>query len=110
MDAYKWRGLRVPTTADELRRWLDDLEKSIPAARALLTDLELGLRDIKSPQGDTPPTFTGCYSEEELVRIHTLNTLRLCGNNKHEAARRLRISPKTVFSRLKKWAQRGLVE
>ena len=90
---------------NELRKAVDDLERVAQRLKRHITDIELSLRREKLYSGDELPTWLGCRSEDEVIRILTLDTLEQCQGNKMKAARRLGINVKTIYARLERWAQ-----
>ena len=72
-----------------------------------LTAADLLMRTPQSVDEDSPSIIVGNLSLEKIERHAIIQTLRQCQGNRAETARRLRVSERTIYNKIK---QHGLEE
>jgi DNA-binding NtrC family response regulator len=87
---YSWPG-----NVRELRNLVERL--------SVLSDGEVTATDVAMhlPAGEVAGEDTGLLALEEIERRHILKVLQRCGGNRTQAARILRVDPKTLYNKLK---------
>ena len=100
LEAHPWPG-NVRELANTVARGL------LGARGERVTAADLGLAttvaSVLVASVDQGPTET----LEEVERRHILKTLDACRGNRSEAARRLGVTVRTLFNKLKTWKERG---
>ena len=110
-------------TAEVLREWLArdwpgnvrELRHVVQRAYVLASGDAIGSAGAAAParpaaaRADGAVTFQVGMSFEEIEREMLLRTLAEYGNNKRQAARVLGITPKTIYNRLLRYREQGLI-
>jgi two-component system, NtrC family, response regulator HydG len=109
----------VPTISAEARRILmaydwpgnvRELRNTVESMVVIDTDGELGVDDLTEDlqsRGEVAPggsALTG-RTMEEIERYYILETLKLTGGNREEAAKILAIGERTLYRKLKEYGQ-----
>ena len=94
---YMWPG-----NVRELRNVVEGMVIEAEHPMLNVEDLPEGLRSTTDIVPVTAPSFTG-LSMAEVERLHIINTLRVTDGNREKAARILKISPRTLYRKLREY-------
>ncbi len=94
---YSWPG-----NVRELRNVVEGMVIESEQPMLGIEDLPEGLRTTTDIVPVSAPSFAG-LSMAEVERLHIINTLRLTDGNREKAARILKISPRTLYRKLREY-------
>ncbi|MCK4659148.1 MAG: sigma-54-dependent Fis family transcriptional regulator [Phycisphaerae bacterium] len=94
---YSWPG-----NVRELRNVVEGMVIEAEQPMLSLEDLPEGLKSTTDIVPVSAPSFAG-LSMAEVERLHIINTLRLTDGNREKAARILKISPRTLYRKLREY-------